>query len=91
MLHRNLRVGRGELDLICLDPRDQVLVMVEVKTRARVSAYDPAANLDVRKRRALRTAAERVLRRWGWGGGYRLDLICVEAGQVTQHLEGVEW
>ncbi len=91
VLGRNIRVGRGEIDLLAFDPGDRVLVFVEVKAR-RGHDYDPAINLTPRKREAMTEAARLWVERQNLGEvGYRLDLICVEDGRVTQHLKDVAW
>ncbi len=92
VLHRNLRVGRGEVDILGHDPRDNVLVFAEVKTRSRDGLYRPELNLTRRKRRAMTLAAARWVNRNGYEGGYRMDLICIAGGRVSDHfieLDGV--
>jgi putative endonuclease len=59
---RVIPCGRDELDIIARSPED-VLVFVEVKTRADESFGRPFASIDRRKRKALSRAALRYLLR----------------------------
>ncbi|MEK7218229.1 MAG: YraN family protein [Patescibacteria group bacterium] len=88
---RNVRVGRrDEIDLIALEPVDDVLVFVEVKTRREPSDVFPARlGAHQRKRQRMLRAARRWVAREDYQGGYRADLICVEGGRVTQHIRGI--
>ncbi len=90
VLGRNLRLGRGEVDILAHDPMDDVLVFAEVKTRRRNTAYRPELNLTPRKQLAMLRAA------WAWvnandyEGAWRMDLLCVAAGKVTDHFRELE-
>jgi putative endonuclease len=59
VLTRNYKTARGEIDLVCR--HGDVLVFVEVKTRAEVGFVPPAEAIDARKEEALRSAARRYL------------------------------
>jgi putative endonuclease len=82
---RNVRVGRGELDLVAVDPRPpRMLVIVEVRWR-RSRAFGMAEEtLDHRKRAHLRAAIGRLLEDGLPGGAVlpalpiRVDLVVVE-------------
>ena len=85
ILARNVRVGRGELDLVAIDPGPpRMLVMIEVRWR-RSRAFGLAEEtIDHRKRAHLRVAIGRLLED-GLPGGTRLprlplrvDLVVVE-------------
>jgi putative endonuclease len=85
VLARNVRVGRGELDVIAVDPGPpRMLVIVEVRWR-RSRAFGLAEEtIDHRKRRHLRAAIGRLLED-GLPGGtpppnlpIRVDLVVVE-------------
>ena len=89
ILARNVRVGRGELDLVAVDPGPpRMLVMIEVRWR-RSRAFGLAEEtLDHRKRAHLRTAIGRLLED-GLPGGpllprlpLRVDLVVVEPATV---------
>jgi putative endonuclease len=59
VLTRNYKTTRGEIDLVCR--QGNILVFVEVKTRAEVDIVRPAEYIDERKQEALRAAASRYL------------------------------
>ncbi|MFA6039698.1 MAG: YraN family protein [Candidatus Peribacteraceae bacterium] len=88
---RNVRVGRrDEIDLIAREPVDDVLVFVEVKTRREPSDVFPARlGAHYRKRQNMLRAARRWVAQEDYQGGYRVDLVCVEGGRVTQHTKGI--
>jgi putative endonuclease len=84
--------GRDELDLIARSPND-VLIFVEVKTRADESFGRPFSSIDHRKRKALSRAAWRYLSRLKPKPNYfRFDVVEVigkpECGvQEIRHIE----
>jgi putative endonuclease len=62
ILARNVRVGRGELDLVALDPGPPAeLVIVEVRWRRSRAFGLPEESLDRRKRAHLRASIGRLL------------------------------
>lgn len=93
LLGRNVRIGRGELDLIAR--RGPVLAFVEVKAR-RTAAYGaPEDAVDARKRHKIRRLAELWLavRPWALRGvsEVRYDVIAVDAvghSPIVRHLPG---
>jgi Holliday junction resolvase-like predicted endonuclease len=88
VLGRNVRVGRGELDLVAIDPgRPPTLVIVEVRWRRDRGFGLPEETVDGRKRRRVRHAAYGLLSRGCLADGtalpdlpVRFDLVCVEPG-----------
>lgn len=60
IVRRNYRGRHGEVDLIALD--GEVLVFVEVKTRAQDRYGDPLEAVDVRKQRQIVGVAEEFIR-----------------------------
>lgn len=94
IINRNVRVGRHkEIDIIARDPCDSVLVFVEVKSRAQQSVFAPEMNMTRSKKDALCHAVRQWIARKEYEGGYRLDLVCVVEGCVTQHVKevGMSW
>lgn len=89
---KNVRLGKDEIDILAFDPADEVLVFVEVKTSA-VADPDYPASLRAghRKIRKIARAARRWVAEQEYDGGYRIDLVCVEGGTVTQHIREVAW
>ena len=63
VLVRNLRLGRGEIDLVC--EQDGDVVFVEVKARRGAGFGTPAEAVTPRKQRALVALAARYLTRTG--------------------------
>ena len=92
ILARNLRVGRGELDIVAVDPGPpRELVIVEVRWRHRRDFGLAEESLDHRKRAHLRAAIGRLLAD-GLPGGVdvpalplRVDLVVVEPGNRIRH------
>lgn len=79
MLARNVRVGRGEIDIVAFD--GATLVFVEVKSRRRATARELTGfeNLDVRKLSALRRACGLFRKRLRPPPeSYRLDVVVVD-------------
>ena len=80
ILGRNVRVGRGELDLIVR--RGPVLAFVEVKARRTRSCGAPEDAVDAAKRRQVARLAELWLaaRPWAMGGvrDVRFDIVAVD-------------
>jgi putative endonuclease len=90
LLGRNVRIARDEIDLIVYDPVDGVIVFVEVKSRTIDHPdFSPLLNFTDDKKACVRRAAERWIadqeREWGW----RMDLILVADGKMTEHVKDV--
>jgi putative endonuclease len=81
LLGRNVRVGRGELDIIAR--RGAVLAFVEVKARRTTTCGTPEDAVSLRKRRQVARLAELWLgsRPWALRGvtDVRFDVIAVDA------------
>ena len=93
LLGRNVRIGRGELDLIVR--RADVLAFVEVKARRTAEYGTPEDAVDARKRRKVARLAELWLsvRPWALRGvnDVRFDVVAVDAAvcpPVVRHLAG---
>ena len=93
VLGRNVRIGRGELDLIVR--RGDVLAFVEVKARHTESFGAPEDAVDARKRRQVARLAELWLaaRPWALRGvsDVRFDIVAVDASSrppAVRHLPG---
>ncbi len=90
---RNIRQGRDEIDILAHDPEDDVLVFVEVKTRTKKiqEGFQPEMTAAADKRRKLRRAVRRWVAEQEYDGGYRIDLICVREGRITNHFKELAW
>lgn len=91
----NLRLGRGEIDILARD--GNVLVVVEVKTRRSTAFGRPEEQLTAGKLRALRVLATRVSATCP-GALVRVDVVAVMAdaapggsldGAAISHLRDV--
>ncbi len=92
VLGTKVRVGRGEVDIIARDPLDDVLVFAEVKSRKQAhDDYCPELDLTPRKLRAMTRAARAWIADHDPGTGYRMDLICVVAQTVVNHVKELPW
>jgi len=92
IIARNVRCGRGEIDLVALD--EDVLVFVEVKARTDRSWREGLEKIDWRKRRALTAACRRYLRTTRRPvTEYRVDAVSVdyEAGRFGLRVRRIEW
>jgi putative endonuclease len=101
ILGRNVRVGRGELDLVGIDPGPPAaLVVVEVRRRGRRDFGLPEETLHHRKRAALRRAAGALVERGVLADGTRLprlplriDLVAIDPGPdgtpTVRHHRGI--
>ncbi|MGD9895778.1 MAG: YraN family protein [Candidatus Methylacidiphilaceae bacterium] len=78
ILLRNVRIGGGEIDLVCR--HGSVLVFVEVKTRSSTDHGEPAEAVDAGKRARLVRAAYAYLDELGRDDvAYRFDIVEVLA------------
>ena len=90
ILGRNVRAGRGEIDILAIDPGPpRELVAVEVRWRARRDFGLPEETVDFRKRGRMRTAVGWLLDRRCLPDGMwlprlpvRIDLVVVEPQSV---------
>lgn len=73
-LGANLRFPRGEIDLVFLDLRKE-LVFVEVRARTVGILQPPETTLGPRKIKSLLHAARCYVNRKRWEGYWRIDLI----------------
>lgn len=83
ILERNWRCGHLELDLICR--QENLLVIVEVKTR-RDKEEHPDELLNRKKRKNLLTAADAYVKRQGIQNELRFDLILI-TGEEVEHIK----
>ena len=92
LLHRNLRIGRDEADLIMLDPDGETIVIVEVKTRTGDFAA-PEVNINREKRYRMARLAARLLKQRRYAHRpIRFDAIAIdwpESGEAQiRHYAG---
>ena len=93
VLGRNVRVGRGELDIVAR--RGDVLAFIEVKARRSDVCGSPEDAVTARKRRQVARLAELWLAARPWAleriADVRFDIVAVDATTVpasVRHLPG---
>jgi putative endonuclease len=86
ILYRNFRArGGGEIDLVCRDRKEQVLVFVEVKTRTNELFGTPHEAVNWRKRASIIRAAKEWLRLLDLPDvPFRFDIVEVVAQPTPQ-------
>lgn len=87
IIDRNVRLGRGEIDIVAYDTNRGMLVFVEVKTRSNVSSAYPTALAVHRKKR---TCLRRAILAWIIKNKYekpaRTDILCINKNRITAHV-----
>ena len=90
ILERNLDLNVGEIDLLC--QKDDIIVIVEVKTLSMSSYLDPIHKIDRRKQVKLRLLARVIANRYD-GCNIRCDAVTVcwdrNKQLVIRHLENI--
>jgi putative endonuclease len=90
IVERNYRAGRGELDLIAWFG-DDLLVFVEVKTRAGDGFGGPEGAVDARKQDRMARTAGIYMEQIGYEWAIRFDIIAVFVKNgVFQDLRHIE-
>jgi putative endonuclease len=94
ILDRNLRLGRGEIDLVAR--QDGCIVLVEVKTY-RAGFMAPEEALTPRKRRQIARLGSLYLQEHGMSdAAIRADVVAIEVGQdgspqrITLYVNAIE-
>ncbi len=81
IIGRNVSVGVGEADIVCIAPDGRTLVIIEVKTRKQSDKAQPPpeASVGAQKQHKLRLVARAIARRPGFESRpVRIDVIGVE-------------
>ena len=90
ILTSNLTYGHGEIDLICLDPNNQEIVFVEVKTRSQSIFGHPSQAVKYRQMKSLDRVAGKYLQVAKLNLDYRFDIISVLPNKI-EHFQNVTW
>ena len=88
ILHTNWRYRRNELDIVAV--KDDVLVVVEVKTRSENSLQRPEEAVDMQKIRRTVSAADVYVRKFDIDLPVRFDVITVihaASGDTLEHID----
>lgn len=88
ILERNWRSGHKEIDIIAL--KDDILVVVEVKTRTSEDYGDPDLAVGTMKEQMLVWAADSYVRYKNLDVDVRFDIISVILNETEQRLEHIE-
>ncbi len=84
ILHRNLRLSRYEIDIVCRD--GAAVVFVEVKRSLTEKFGHPATWIDERKQEKLRRAAQIYIEKYGVSGAdIRFDAVTIAKGVVEHY------
>ena len=75
ILEQNYKTKYGEIDLVCQQGKE--LVIVEVRTKVGENFGTPEESLDKRKLRKLWLNAQSYAARKKWKGAYRVDAVCI--------------
>ena len=90
ILERNTRFGRYEIDVVAEDLAENMIVFVEVKTRASHSEQYPIHTaVNARKRSAMRRAIAHWVVKHAYDGPGRIDIVCVHGGKIVEHLKAI--
>ncbi len=89
LLETNWRCPYGEIDIIA--QTENILVIVEVKTRRGRGAGAPEEGVDARKQAKLCELAQCYVEIAGWDGAVRLDVIGVELSTTGDLLRVTHW
>lgn len=81
ILHRNIRLSRLEIDIVCRD--GDTLVFVEVKHSLSAKFGHPATWIDARKQEKLRQAVEMYIEKFGVKNtDIRFDAVTITGGKI---------
>ena len=88
ILERNWRFGHKEIDIIAC--KDNVLAVIEVKTRKSDDFGKPDIAVGREKQRMLIRAADAYVRYKGLDVDVRFDIISIIVNERGQHIEHIE-
>lgn len=89
ILERQLETPFGEVDILARLP-DGTIVYCEVRTRTSHAYGTPEESITPQKLLHMTRTAEYVQKQRFPNTPFRLDLLCVEHGAVTTHLQNIE-
>jgi putative endonuclease len=89
LLEKNVDTPFGEVDLLCTAP-DGTIVYCEVRAKTSTHFASTGESITPRKLQHMIRTAEYLQKRRFTDQRHRLDLICVQAGKVVDHLQNIE-
>ncbi len=94
VIGRNVHVGIGEADIVCIAPDRRTLVIVEVKTRRLTQRAQPRAeeSVGVQKQRKLQLVARAIAKKPGFTDRpVRIDVMGIDLPErgkaIVRHYE----
>ncbi|MFH1461064.1 MAG: YraN family protein [Patescibacteria group bacterium] len=92
IIERNYRTRYLEIDLVA--QKDNVLALVEVRTKTSGDFVTPEESITPKKLKKLYWNAEAYVSAKKWKGDYRVDAICIELGlddkiKRLEHYQGI--
>lgn len=81
VLGRNIRLKLGEIDILCQDKED--IILVEVKTKTSADFGEPAEEVDYFKKKKLLLLARAINQKYP-DRNIRIDVVAVKAGTPPQ-------
>jgi len=79
IIERNVRLKRGEIDIVAINGKE--LVLVEVRTRTLGKILPPEATVGPQKMKKLIRAGEEYVIGNSWKGPWRIDLLAITLGK----------
>lgn len=86
--HTNWKTGKLELDIVA--EKDDMLVVVEVKTRSTDYFEHPQEAINLKKIRNIVNAAHNYIFQFDWLGETRFDIISVIPQEHSFRIEHIE-
>jgi putative endonuclease len=75
IIEQNYKTKYGEIDLVCWDNKE--IVIVEVRTKKENIFGTPEDSLDKRKLKKIANNARAYISWKKWQGPYRIDAVCI--------------
>ena len=88
ILHTNWICGKLELDIVAI--KNEMLVIVEVKTRSTDTFEHPKEAITLRKIRNIVNAAHEYIMQNNWNGETRFDIISVIPEKQSFRIEHIK-
>lgn len=88
ILEQNFRIGRGELDLICMDKEE--IVFIEVKTRQTSYFGQPFLSVTRKKQQQLVKLADHYMKKKDVMNEARFDVISIVLNRSEYSIEHIE-
>lgn len=88
ILQTNYKNKIGEIDIICLDKKEDEIVFIEVKSRSSLAFGLPSEAVDFRKQNKIRkTASFYLLSNKKYENKLRFDVIEILNGEILNHIK----